>query len=90
MNCPSAALNTLEKVALMRAKRRGKPSVLVINNVHHFNNNEEGRNTLLQLQQRAELWAACGKPYSDQSRMSASNFYDRRHYDFGFQHVSAL
>ncbi|KAK7472470.1 hypothetical protein VKT23_000584 [Stygiomarasmius scandens] len=54
------ALNTLEKVALRRAKKRGKPSVLIINNVHHFNNNEEGRDMLLQLQQRAELWAAAG------------------------------
>ncbi|EEB99648.1 hypothetical protein MPER_00636, partial [Moniliophthora perniciosa FA553] len=41
-------------------KRRGKPLVLVINNVHYFNNDDDGRNMLLQLQQRAESWAACG------------------------------
>ncbi|KAF5348711.1 hypothetical protein D9758_006775 [Tetrapyrgos nigripes] len=55
-----AALNKLEKVAFRRAKKRGKPSVLIFNNVHHFNNDEDGRNMLLQLQQRAEAWAASG------------------------------
>ncbi|KAJ3839623.1 hypothetical protein F5878DRAFT_615770 [Lentinula raphanica] len=54
------ALNKLEKVALRVAKRRHKPLVLIINNVHHFNNDEAGRNMLLQLQQRAEAWAASG------------------------------
>ncbi|KAF8162361.1 hypothetical protein BJ912DRAFT_1035242 [Pholiota molesta] len=43
------ALNKLEK-----------PLVLVINNVHFFQNNDEGRNMLLQLQQKAESWAAGG------------------------------
>ncbi|KAK7045536.1 hypothetical protein VNI00_007368 [Paramarasmius palmivorus] len=54
------AMNKLEKVALRCVKRRGKPLVLIINNVHFFNNDEAGRNMLLQLQQRAESWAACG------------------------------
>ncbi|KAJ3815817.1 hypothetical protein F5876DRAFT_71596 [Lentinula aff. lateritia] len=54
------ALNKLEKVALRCAKRRHKPLVLIINNVHYFNNDEAGRNMLLQLQQRAEAWAASG------------------------------
>ncbi|KAI0042641.1 hypothetical protein FA95DRAFT_1610043 [Auriscalpium vulgare] len=53
-------LNKLEKVALRSAKRTGRPLVLVINNVHYFNNDEGGRNMLLQLQQRAESWAASG------------------------------
>ncbi|KAK2463130.1 hypothetical protein APHAL10511_004785 [Amanita phalloides] len=52
------ALNKLEKVALRCVRKRNKPLVLVINNVHYFKNDEEGRNMLLQLQQRAEAWAA--------------------------------
>uniref|UniRef100_A0A0W0F152 AAA protein C-terminal winged helix domain-containing protein n=1 Tax=Moniliophthora roreri TaxID=221103 RepID=A0A0W0F152_MONRR len=54
------AMNKLEKVALRCVRRRGKPLVLIINNVHYFNNDDDGRNMLLQLQQRAESWAACG------------------------------
>ncbi|KIM40293.1 hypothetical protein M413DRAFT_73606 [Hebeloma cylindrosporum] len=54
------AMNKLEKVALRAAQKRGKPFVLIINNVHFFQNNDEGRNMLLQLQQKAEAWAASG------------------------------
>jgi len=54
------ALNKLEKVALKLAKRRGRPLVIVFNNVHFLGNSEEGRNILLQLQQRAEPWAESG------------------------------
>ncbi|KAL0570951.1 hypothetical protein V5O48_011008 [Marasmius crinis-equi] len=54
------AMNKLEKVALKCVQRRGKPLVLIINNVHFFKNDDEGRNMLLQLQQRAESWAASG------------------------------
>ncbi|KAF8346001.1 hypothetical protein F5887DRAFT_145941 [Amanita rubescens] len=54
------ALNKLEKVALRCVRKRNKPLVLVINNVHHFKNDEEGRSILLQLQQNAEAWAASG------------------------------
>ncbi|KAF9485994.1 hypothetical protein BDN70DRAFT_889709 [Pholiota conissans] len=57
---PREALNKLEKVALRCAQKRHKPLVLVINNVHFFQNNDEGRNMLLQLQQKAEAWAAGG------------------------------
>jgi len=55
-------MNKLEKVALRAAPKRGRPFVLIINNIHFFQNNEEGRNMLVQLQQRAEAWAASG-PY---------------------------
>jgi hypothetical protein len=55
------ALNKLEKVALRSAAKTGKPLVLVLNNIHFFNNDEAGRNMLLQLQQRAESWAASGR-----------------------------
>jgi len=51
-------LNKLEKVALRSARRTGKPLVLVLNNVHLFNNDNGGKDMLLQLQQRAESWAA--------------------------------
>ncbi|KAJ7496937.1 hypothetical protein FB451DRAFT_208088 [Mycena latifolia] len=54
------AMNKLEKVALKAARRRGKPLVLIINNVHFFKNDDQGRSMLLQLQQRAEAWAASG------------------------------
>ncbi|KAI9465660.1 hypothetical protein BJY52DRAFT_1113241, partial [Lactarius psammicola] len=53
-------LNKLEKVALRSAKKTGKPLVLVLNNVHLFNNDDSGKNMLFQLQQRAEAWAASG------------------------------
>lgn len=47
-----AALNKLEKVALRSSRRTGRPLVLILNNVHFFKNDDEGRNMLLQLQQR--------------------------------------
>ncbi|KAJ7287228.1 hypothetical protein C8J57DRAFT_579886 [Mycena rebaudengoi] len=54
------AMNKLEKVALKSARDRGKPLVLIINNVHFLKNDDDGRSMLLQLQQRAEAWAASG------------------------------
>ncbi|KAI0776267.1 hypothetical protein BD413DRAFT_527845 [Trametes elegans] len=54
------ALNKLEKVALRHAKNTGKPLILILNNVHYFNHDDDGRNMLLQFQQRAEAWAASG------------------------------
>ena len=56
-----AALNKLEKVALRYSRKNNRPPVLIINNVHYFNNNDDGRDMLLQLQQRAEAWAAGGE-----------------------------
>ncbi|KAF8496419.1 hypothetical protein F5888DRAFT_1634943 [Russula emetica] len=53
-------MNKLEKVALRSAQRTGKPLVLVLNNIHLFNNDDGGKDMLLQLQQRAESWAASG------------------------------
>lgn len=54
------ALIKLEKVALALHARRHKPIVLIINNVHYFKNDDKGKNMLLQLQQKAETWAASG------------------------------
>ncbi|KAG6850844.1 hypothetical protein H0H93_007462 [Arthromyces matolae] len=58
------AMNKLEKVALRSARRTGRPLVLVINNIHHFKNDDEGQNMILQLQQKAEAWAASGRSAS--------------------------
>ncbi|KAF9565606.1 hypothetical protein CPC08DRAFT_783465 [Agrocybe pediades] len=54
------ALNKLEEVAVRSSSTRGKPLVLVVNNVHLFQNDTDGRNMLLQLQEKAEEWAASG------------------------------
>ncbi|KAH7883207.1 hypothetical protein F5I97DRAFT_1930780 [Phlebopus sp. FC_14] len=54
------AFNKLEKVALRSARKTGRPLVLIFNNIQYFNNDEEGRHMLLQLQNRAESWAAGG------------------------------
>ncbi|KZT05366.1 uncharacterized protein LAESUDRAFT_727003 [Laetiporus sulphureus 93-53] len=54
------AFSKLEKVALRYARRTGRPLVLVVNNIHFFMHNDDGTNMLLQLQQRAEAWAAAG------------------------------
>ena len=53
-------MNKLEKVTLRRARKTGRLLVLVINNVHYFRNNDDGKNMLLQLQQRTVSCAASG------------------------------
>lgn len=52
------ALNKLEKVALRRRDRVGRPLVLIINSVHLLRDDEEGKNFLELIQQRGESWAA--------------------------------
>ena len=52
------SFNKLERVALMRRKRVGKPLVLIINSVHLLRDDDDGRNLLELIQQRAEQWAA--------------------------------
>ncbi|KAK5125417.1 hypothetical protein LTR85_000526 [Meristemomyces frigidus] len=52
------AFNKMEKIALRRRDRVGRPMVLVINSTHLLRDNEEGRDLLELLQQRAEAWAA--------------------------------
>jgi hypothetical protein len=51
------ALNQMEKVALRMRKRRGKPLLMIINNIHLFKDDEAGKHLLEILQQRAEIWA---------------------------------
>ena len=52
------ALNKLEKVALRRRKEAGKPLVLIINSTHLLRDDDDGRDLLELIQQRAEQWAA--------------------------------
>ncbi|KAK7630476.1 hypothetical protein IWX48DRAFT_615171 [Phyllosticta citricarpa] len=52
------AFNKLEKVALRRREKVGRPLLLVINSVHLLRDDEDGKDLLELLQQRAEQWAA--------------------------------
>ena len=52
------AFNKLEKVALNRRVTIGRPLVLVINSTHLLRDDEDGRDLLELIQQRAEQWAA--------------------------------
>ncbi|KAF8342634.1 uncharacterized protein EI90DRAFT_3149750 [Cantharellus anzutake] len=54
------AFAKIEKVALRMSERRGKPLILYINNIHMFRNSEDSHRLLVQIQQRAESWAASG------------------------------
>jgi hypothetical protein len=52
------AFNKLEKVALKRRRRVGRPLVLIINLMHLLRDDHDGKDLLELLQQRAEQWAA--------------------------------
>ena len=52
------AFNKLEKVALGRRARVGKPLVLIMNNMHLLRDDKDGIDLLELIQQRAEQWAA--------------------------------
>lgn len=52
------AFNKLEKVAMRRRERVGRPLILIFNSMHLLRDDEEGRDLLELLQQRAEQWAA--------------------------------
>ncbi|EKG10162.1 hypothetical protein MPH_12762 [Macrophomina phaseolina MS6] len=52
------AFNKLEKVALKRKEKAKKSLVLVINGIHLLKDDEDGRNMLELIQQRAEMWSA--------------------------------
>lgn len=52
------AFNKLEKVAVKRRNESGRPLLLIINNIHFVRDDDDGRDLLEMLQQRAELWAA--------------------------------
>ncbi|MCJ1315626.1 hypothetical protein MMC15_000946 [Xylographa vitiligo] len=52
------AFNKLEKVALNRRRTVGRPLVLIINSTHLLRDDDDGRDLLELVQQRAEQWAA--------------------------------
>jgi hypothetical protein len=52
------AFNKLEKLAVKRRKFYGKPLVLIINSIHLLRDDNDGRDLLELIQQRAEQWAA--------------------------------
>lgn len=52
------ALNKLEKVALRHRAKKNKPLVVIINQLHLIRDDEDGKDLLELLQQRAEQWAA--------------------------------
>ncbi|KAM5345720.1 hypothetical protein ACJ41O_011581 [Fusarium nematophilum] len=52
------ALNKLEKVAMQKRRERGKPLVVIVNQMHLLRNDGDGRDLIELLQQRAEQWAA--------------------------------
>jgi hypothetical protein len=52
------ALNKLEKVALLHRDSRKRPLVLIINQMHLIRDDDDGKDLIELLQQRAEQWAA--------------------------------
>jgi hypothetical protein len=52
------AFNKLEKLAMQRRKRKKGPLILIINCTHLIRDDDDGRNLLEMMQQRAEQWAA--------------------------------
>ncbi|KFY75332.1 hypothetical protein V498_09933, partial [Pseudogymnoascus sp. VKM F-4517 (FW-2822)] len=52
------AFNKLDKIALDRRLKVGRPIVLIINSMHLLRPDADGMNLLELLQQRAEQWAA--------------------------------
>lgn len=52
------ALNKLEKVALRKRQQRGKPLIVIVNQMHLIRDDDDGRDLIELLQQRAEQWAA--------------------------------
>lgn len=52
------AMNKLEKLAILRRKRNKDPLVLIMNCTHLIRDDDDGRDLLEMMQQRAEQWAA--------------------------------
>lgn len=52
------SFNKMEKIALKRRLRKGKPLLMIINRSHLLHDDEEGNLLLEAIQQRAEIWAA--------------------------------
>ena len=69
---PPAALNKMEKVAIRYSDKKKRPLVLILNNIHLFKNDDDGKQILLQFQQRAEAWAASGMSVPSFRRVHAN------------------
>ena len=54
------AFNKLQKAALNKKRQNGQPLILIVNSMHLLRDDDEGRDMLELLQQRAEAWAATG------------------------------
>ena len=52
------AFNKLEKVAMKRRETVGKPLILIFNSMHLLRDDDDGKDLLELIQQRAEQWAA--------------------------------
>lgn len=52
------AFNKLEKVAMARREKVGRPMILIFNSMHLLRDDDVGKGLLELLQQRAEQWAA--------------------------------
>jgi len=52
------ALNKLEKVAVLNREQKKQPLILIINQMHLIRNDDDGKDLIELLQQRAEQWAA--------------------------------
>ncbi|KAK2043985.1 hypothetical protein LZ31DRAFT_584947 [Colletotrichum somersetense] len=52
------ALNKLEKVAIVNRATRKRPLVVIINQMHLIRDDDDGKDLIELLQQRAEQWAA--------------------------------
>lgn len=52
------AFNKLEKIAMRRRERLGRPLIIILNSMHLLRDDDSGKDLLELIQQRAEQWAA--------------------------------
>lgn len=64
----------MEKVAIRYSDKNKRPLVLILNNVHLFKNDDDGKQILLQFQQRAEAWAASGASILSETNCNLNTF----------------
>ncbi|KAG1879672.1 hypothetical protein C8R48DRAFT_588843 [Suillus tomentosus] len=71
------ALDKLYEVAMRNGRRR--PLVLIITKIQNFQNDDQGRNLLLQIQQYAERWAIRGSVLMTHTSAIFLNLLRHRH-----------
>ncbi|KXT11568.1 hypothetical protein AC579_10338 [Pseudocercospora musae] len=52
------AFNKLEKIAMKRRAEKGRPLILIFNSMHLLRDDQDGKDLLELIQQRAEQWSA--------------------------------